>query len=120
MRPRVNERAVEADEIVAVVDFRQAALARAQRYEVGVDAQTENLAHGEIAVLARIGRESLWFVSDGIEGDVQRRIAVRAILGEGDAQARAQRAIDEYLAARPDARVAVIPDGPYTMLRRRA
>ena len=71
-------------------------------------------------VLARIGREGLWFVSDGIEGDVQRRIAVKAILGEGDAQARAQRAIDEYLAARPAARVAVIPDGPYTMLRRRA
>ena len=71
-------------------------------------------------VLARIGRESLWLVSDGIEGDVQRRIAVSPILGEGDAQARAQRAIDEYLAARPDARVAVIPDGPYTMLRRRA
>ena len=70
-------------------------------------------------VLARVGRESLWFVSDGIEGDVQRRIAVNPILGGGDAQARAQRAIDEYLTGRPDARLAVVPDGPYTMLRRR-
>ena len=41
------------------------------------------------------------------------------ILGEGDARTRAQRAVDEYVAAHPNARVAVIPDGPYTMLRQR-
>lgn len=69
-------------------------------------------------VLARIGQDKLWFVSDGIEADIQRRIAVRPILGPGDAQDRAQRAIDEYLAACPEADIAVIPEGPYVMLRR--
>ena len=75
-------------------------------------------------VLQRVGMENLWLVSDGIPPEVQKHIAVTPILGEGaaqtgvrmDAAARAQRAIDRYLAARPNARVAVIPDGPYTML----
>jgi len=68
-------------------------------------------------VLERIGREKLWFVSDGIDPETQRHVAVQPILGAGQAAARAQRAVDEYLAANPAARVAVIPDGPYTMLR---
>ena len=68
-------------------------------------------------VLERIGVENLWFVTDGIPPDVQPRIAVHPILGEGDARARAQRAIDGFIGAHPDARVAVVPDGPYTMLR---
>ena len=70
-------------------------------------------------VLQRIGMDHLWYVGDGIPPGMQRHVAATAILGPGDAGARAQRAIDAYLAARPDARVAVIPDGPYTMLRLR-
>ncbi|MGB2824352.1 MAG: nickel-dependent lactate racemase [Phycisphaerae bacterium] len=70
-------------------------------------------------VLAVIGPERLWFVSDGIPARVQMHIAVNPILGNGDAQARAQRAVDEYVAAHPNARIAVIPEGPYTMLRMR-
>jgi len=69
-------------------------------------------------VLERIGMDRLWFVSDAIDTDTQRRIAVRPILGEGDARCRAQRAIDEFVARRPGTKVAVIPDGPYTMPRR--
>lgn len=69
-------------------------------------------------VLERIGPENLWFVSDGVDSDVQGRICLTPILGSGDVQTRAQRAIDEYLAAHPDARVAAIPEGPYTMLKR--
>ena len=68
-------------------------------------------------VLARIGAERIWFVSDGIDAADQHCLAVRPIPGPGDPRARAQRAIDEYLAAHPHARVAAIPDGPYTMLR---
>jgi len=68
-------------------------------------------------VLQRISIDNLWFVSDGIPADVQRHVAVTPILGPGDAQARAQRAIDRYVAANPYARIAVIPDGPYTMLK---
>ena len=71
-------------------------------------------------VLERIGIEKLLFVSDGIDSATQKRISVTPIPGPGDATARAQRAIDEYLAANPAARIAVIPDGPYTMLRRQA
>ena len=69
-------------------------------------------------VLALIGAENLWFVSDGIDPDVQGRICVTPVLGPDDARGRAQHAIDDYLAARPDARLAVIPEGPYTMLKR--
>ena len=69
-------------------------------------------------VLARIGRRRLWFVSDGIPPHIQNRIAVWPVPGPGNAAARAQHAVDQFLAARPGARVAVIPDGPYTMLRR--
>jgi nickel-dependent lactate racemase len=70
-------------------------------------------------VLERIGIDNLWFVSDGIDAETQRHIAVHPLLGEGDAAARAQRAIDEFVAARPQASIAVIPAGPYTMLARR-
>ncbi len=68
-------------------------------------------------VLARVGLDKLWFVSDGIEQKVQKRIGVTPLLGAGDARTRAQRAIDEFVSANPAARIAVIPDGPYTMLR---
>ena len=70
-------------------------------------------------VLQRVGVDGLWFISDGLSPQLQQVAAVRPILGEGDAQTRAQRAIDDYLAANPSARVAVIPDGPYTMIQRR-
>jgi nickel-dependent lactate racemase len=69
-------------------------------------------------VLARIGQERLWLVSEGIPAEMQRHIAVHPILGPGSAQDRAQKAVDEFLASHPDARIAVIPDGPYTMLKR--
>jgi len=69
-------------------------------------------------VLERIGIEGLWFVSDGIPADIQEHIAVTPILGHAPAPQRLQAAIDRYAADHPLARVAVIPDGPYTMLRR--
>jgi len=68
-------------------------------------------------VLDRIGQERLWFVSDGIAPATQRHIGVTPLLGQEPAQERAQRAVDEFLAAKPDAAIAVIPDGPYTMLK---
>ncbi len=68
-------------------------------------------------VLERIGPANLWFASDGIDAATQRHLAVTPLDGDGPAVARAQRAIDAYLAAHPHARVAVIPEGPYTMLR---
>ncbi len=67
-------------------------------------------------VLERIGVSSLHFASDGVPVDVQRRLAVAPLEGRGDARERAQRFIDDYVRDRPGARIAVIPDGPYTML----
>lgn len=66
--------------------------------------------------LERIGVEKLWFVSDGLKPDVQQQIAVNAILDTGHAQKRAQRAIDQFVAAHPHPSIAAIPAGPYTML----
>jgi nickel-dependent lactate racemase len=68
-------------------------------------------------VLAVIGPEKLLFVSDGIPARVQMHIGVNPLLGPGPAAQRAQQAIDKYVATHPAARIAVIPDGPYTMLR---
>lgn len=67
-------------------------------------------------VLERIGLQKLWFVSDGIQPGRQRRISVTPILDQGDARGRAQGTIDLYIAANPDARIAIIPEGPYTMI----
>ena len=68
-------------------------------------------------VLHRIGSEQLWFATDGIPPAEQQHLGLTPILGEGDAVQRAQRAIDDYLSDHRGARVAVIPEGPYTMLR---
>ncbi len=70
-------------------------------------------------VLERIGVENLWFVSDGIDAETQKHIAVNPVLGSLGAETRAQEAIDRYIAASPGASVAIIPEGPYTMLARR-
>lgn len=69
-------------------------------------------------VLERIGIERLLVVSDGIPLRLQQCMAATPVTGDGTAQQRTQRAIDEFLAAHPGARVAVIADGPYTMLRK--
>ncbi len=70
-------------------------------------------------VLERIGRERLLFVTDGIDPETQQHISVTPVLGNGSAQQRAQRVVDEFTESRPGARIAVIPEGPYTMLHRR-
>ena len=68
-------------------------------------------------VLERIGVERLVLANDGLPIDVQRKLAVTPASGRGDVAARAQQVIDELLERMPDARIAVIPEGPYTMLR---
>jgi len=70
-------------------------------------------------VLRRIGVERLVLCNDGLDRDTQRKIATTPCPGpiEADAVARGQAFIDQYVATHPDARVAVIPEGPYTMLR---
>lgn len=68
-------------------------------------------------VLQRIGRERLLLANDGLPMDVQRQLGVTPVEGDGDATERAQRYIDAFAADNQGARIAVIPEGPYTMLR---
>jgi hypothetical protein len=67
-------------------------------------------------VLEVAGIERTIFANDGLSLETQHKIAVTPAPGEGDAQSRAQSFIDEYIKDHPGARVAVIPEGPYTML----
>lgn len=67
-------------------------------------------------VLDLIGKDKLCLVTDGIPQDIQEHLSVTPVSGEGNAYARAQLFINEYLRIHPHARVAIIPDGPYTML----
>lgn len=68
-------------------------------------------------VLERIGVTGLVMANDGLPRDVQQRLAVTPAGGSGDAPQRAQGLIDAYVVRNPAARIAIIPDGPYTMLR---
>jgi lactate racemase len=67
-------------------------------------------------VLERIGTERLLFISDDMDPELQRQANVTPVLGEGSAEERLQQTVDMLVAEQPDARVAVIPGGPYTTL----
>lgn len=69
-------------------------------------------------VLERVGIEKLRLVNAGLSLPQQAQLCVNPVGGTGNETERAQRFIDEYVAAQPTARLAVIPEGPYTMLRR--
>ncbi|MCB9876695.1 MAG: nickel-dependent lactate racemase [Planctomycetes bacterium] len=69
-------------------------------------------------VLERIGVERLLLANDGLPLATQQRLGVTPLEGDGAAIERVQRFVDEFARQHPDARIAVIPEGPYTMLRR--
>jgi nickel-dependent lactate racemase len=69
-------------------------------------------------VLDLIGIEKLLFASDGIPRQIQQDISVTPVGGDGDAQARAQSAIEEFIKKYKNGSIAIIPDGPYAMLRK--
>jgi nickel-dependent lactate racemase len=73
--------------------------------------------HMHTRVLERIGIDNLFFISDGIHREIQKKIAVTPVLGLDNAQIRAQKFIDDYILNNPDSTIAIIPDGPYTMLK---
>ena len=67
-------------------------------------------------VLERVGTDGILFFSDEMDPELQRQANVTPILGDEPVERRLQRAVDELLAENPNASVAVIPEGPYTML----
>ena len=69
--------------------------------------------------LQRIGAQRLWLATDALDADLLATLAVRPVPGDGDARRRAQCFIDTFLSDNPGARVAVLPEGPYTMVCRR-
>jgi hypothetical protein len=79
-----------------------------------VKKQWQYQAHAK--VLAKIGVERLRFAGDGLPAQVLRGLAVHPLEGEGAAAERAQRFMDACLAKHPSAHVAIVPEGPYTML----
>jgi len=68
-------------------------------------------------VLERIGVAGLVMVNDGLPPETQRQLAVTPAPGSGSVAKRAQQWIDDFVEAHPGARIAAIPEGPYTMLR---
>ncbi|MFI4859121.1 MAG: hypothetical protein ACIAXF_00425, partial [Phycisphaerales bacterium JB063] len=68
-------------------------------------------------VLEKIGIENLLLANDEIAIENQPGLAVSPLRGEGAVQQRVQAFIDRYVEGHPDARIAVVPEGPYTMLR---
>jgi nickel-dependent lactate racemase len=64
----------------------------------------------------RIGMDHIILAADAVPPDMHGKIWCRPLDGQGPAQSRAQHFIDDYLQKNPAATVAVIPEGPYTML----
>lgn len=67
-------------------------------------------------VIDRIGAERILFVSDYLREEFMPITAANPVEGPGGATERAQRTLDRLLAEQPNASVAAIPEGPYTML----
>ena len=67
--------------------------------------------------LAKIGVDRLRFVTDGLSADLQPRLAVNPILGGSASEQRCQQFIDRFNADQPTARIAAIPEGPYTLVQ---
>jgi nickel-dependent lactate racemase len=67
-------------------------------------------------VLQRVASDAVFLASEDLAPDLQAVTGITPLDGSGDVTARAQHWLDEQLQRDRDASVAVIPDGPYTML----
>lgn len=68
-------------------------------------------------VLERIGVERLLLANDGLPIETQAGLAVTPLPGSAPAADRVQAWVDQFLLDHPEARIAVIPEGPYTLLK---
>lgn len=69
-------------------------------------------------VLERVGLERLILCNDGLDTQTQRDVAVTPLPGDRSEKLadRLQAFVEDYAAEHPGCRIAVIPEGPYTML----
>ncbi|NLF19161.1 MAG: nickel-dependent lactate racemase [Lentisphaerae bacterium] len=89
--------------------------AAARRHETRLDQWELQM---QTRVLERIGPERLLLASDGIPAELVLRLAATPVPGVGTAAERTQAFLERFLASRPHARVAVMPEGPYSLLLR--
>lgn len=68
-------------------------------------------------VLDHIGTDNLHFISDGIPPETYQYLCCAPPDTVGSTGERLQRTVDRLLAEDPDARVAVMPGAPYTVVR---
>jgi nickel-dependent lactate racemase len=74
----------------------------------------------QVRALAKLGPDRVRLVCDGLPPETQEAMGIRPIAGDGDAVTRCRQFVDRYIKAHPHARVAVIPEGPYTMIQTRS
>jgi len=65
-------------------------------------------------VLSKIGVEQLRFVTDQIDTNTLKQLAVNPVLGDKPVEQRCQQFIDNFIVEHPSASIAVFPEGPYT------
>ena len=71
-------------------------------------------------VLECVGPERVLLLSDEMDPELQREANVTPVPGPAPVAVRLQETVDRLLREKPGASIAVIPDGPYTMLKRPA
>lgn len=74
----------------------------------------------QVRALAKLGADRVCLACDGLPLATQEAMGIRPIAGAGDAVTRCQQFVERYVEAHPAARVAVIPEGPYTMIQSRS
>ncbi len=67
-------------------------------------------------VFEKVPPEQVYLFSDGLSPDMQEATGLHPILGDRPVATRVQVTLDRLVEENPAARIAIIPDGPYTML----
>jgi nickel-dependent lactate racemase len=117
----------DCQEGIGSESFTQVMLAWSNRWREFLEhiAKTPEVRHDQwqaqmlCRVMERIGQERLWVACDGLPPQSLQKCWATPIPGDGPAPQRLQQALDRLLREHPGATVAVIPDGPYTLLQLR-
>ena len=68
-------------------------------------------------VFKKVRKEDFWFISGGIKKEDADCIWSNLISDQENLEGRLQDLADQYFEKNPGKRVAVIPDGPYTIIQ---
>ena len=70
-------------------------------------------------VFEKVRPEEVYLFSDGLSPEMQEVTGLNPVPGSAPVASRLQQTLDRLVREKPDARVAIVPDGPYTMLKPR-